>query len=583
MKHLLLIILIIPFSLLPQIKEAVDSNRYLIKLHFDDAPTKFDSKKIKTPDSPTEAVNLEREKNKILNQVHASGFIEAEVVKTEKSNSTVQYHIHLGKSYKWKNLRPGNVDEGVLSKIGFRDRLYFNQPMSFNEVRKLFKNVINYYENNGHPFASIRLDSVQIENNEVSASLYLQKHKKITIDTIKILGSVKLTRKYIFNYIGIKQGDLYDEKQILAIETRMKELPFVTPIQPSEVDFYADRTSLTLYLNHKKANYFDGIIGFLPDENTGKLLVTGDLKIYLKNAFGKGEDIEVNWKRLATQTQEIFGRLRYPFLFNTPFGAEGSIKIYRRDTTFNTVTTNVSLQYIFRGGDYMEVFWEKDQSNLISTYNLDIVTQLPEYADVRNNLFGIGGKVNKLNYRLNPRSGFDFEAKAAFGNREIRQNPAINPEVYDSLVLKSNSYKGNLKARVFIPLSARQTVLVGGKAATVINNELFTNELYRIGGLKTLRGFDEESIFASAYFIGTLEYRFLIEQNSYLSVFYEQAWYENQVGNTLITDTPFGFGAGISFETNIGIFSLNYALGKQFDNPILFRASKIHFGFVNFF
>jgi hemolysin activation/secretion protein len=74
-----------------------------------------------------------------------------------------------------------------------------------------------------------------------------------------------------------------------------------------------------------------------------------------------------------------------------------------------------------------------------------------------------------------------------------------------------------------------------------------------------------------------------LEQNSFFSLFYEQGWYENQVPEDLITDTPFGFGAGISFETKIGIFSLNYALGRQFNNPIEFRGSKIHFGFVNYF
>tara|TARA_B100000508_G_C11462418_1_gene279863 strand:+ start:950 stop:2701 length:1752 start_codon:yes stop_codon:yes gene_type:complete len=581
-QYFLFLLVIFSVELFSQGDQRNDSLKYLVQVNFENAPKKFDSKKLSLPKQPVEGYNLEREKSKILNQVYASGFIEAELTESNEKN-TIRYSIDLGKPYKWKNLNPGNVDEGVLSKIGYRDKLYLNQPLSFGEVRKLFKNVITHYENNGYPFASIRLDSVELTNNEVSANLYIEKNKKVTIDTIKILGSVKLSRKYILNYIGIKQKDLYNEKQIREIETRMKELPFVTSIRPSEVDFYADRTSLTIYINHKKANYFDGIIGFLPDDNTGELLITGDLKIQLKNALGKGEDIELNWKRLRTQTQEIYGRLRVPFLFNTPFGAEGSIKIYRRDTTFNTVTTNLSLQYIFRGGDYVEVFWEQDQSNLISTYNLDIATELPEHADVRNNSFGLGGKVNELDYRLNPRSGFDFEARAGFGNREIRQNPAINPEVYDSLVLKSNSYKGTGKLRFFIPLLSRQTVLIGAKSGFIINNELFTNELFRIGGLHTLRGFDEESIFASSYVIGTFEYRFLLEQNSFLSVFYEQAWYENQVGNTLITDTPFGFGAGISFETNIGIFSLNYALGKQFNNPILFRASKIHFGFVNYF
>ena len=115
------------------------------------------------------------------------------------------------------------------------------------------------------------------------------------------------------------------------------------------------------------------------------------------------------------------------------------------------------------------------------------------------------------------------------------------------------------------------------------NPEIFTNELYRIGGLKSLRGFDEESIYASAFSIGKLEYMYLLEQNSFLFAFFNGAWYENKNRSGFISDQPIGFGAGIDFETKLGIMSVSYALGKQFDNPIYFRTGKIHFGIVNYF
>ena len=51
------------------------------------------------------------------------------------------------------------------------------------------------------------------------------------------------------------------------------------------------------------------------------------------------------------------------------------------------------------------------------------------------------------------------------------------------------------------------------EAADLQSENMFKNELFRIGGLKTLRGFDEESITASFYNIATLEWRFLFEQN----------------------------------------------------------------------
>jgi len=387
------------------------------------------------------------------------------------------------------------------------------------------------------------------------------------------------------NYLGIKSGDLYNEKLIRDIPIRIKELAFTDEYRTAEVEFgiEVNSTKLYVYVNHKKANDFNGIIGFMPDENTGELLITGDIELKLQNAIGKGEVVDVSWKKLQTQTQDLKARIQYPFLFDTPIGVDASLHIYRRDTTFSTVTTDLGIQYIFRGGDYVKVFWEQEQSNLISTFDLDIATELPEYADVVINSFGFGSKIEELDYRLNPTRGFDIVGQVGFGNKEIRQNPSINPVLYDSLALKSTRTKGQVTARYFIPFFNRHTFMIGNQSGILVNDNLFTNELFRIGGLKTLRGFDEESIFASSYSIFTLEYRFILEENSYFSVFYDQGWYENQSSTTFITDTPFGFGTGITFDTKIGIFSISYALGKQFSNPILFRAAKIHFGFVNFF
>ena len=112
---------------------------------------------------------------------------------------------------------------------------------------------------------------------------------------------------------------------------------------------------------------------------------------------------------------------------------------------------------------------------------------------------------------------------------------------------------------------------------------IYRNELLRIGGLKILRGFDEESINTSSYSIFTLEYRFLLDRNSYFALFSDGGYYESKDVENSFSDTPLGIGAGINFETKAGIFSFNYAVGRQFDNPIEFRAAKIHFGFVNLF
>ena len=143
----------------------------------------------------------------------------------------------------------------------------------------------------------------------------------------------------------------------------------------------------------------------------------------------------------------------------------------------------------------------------------------------------------------------------------------------------------DLISAVYVPIKNKSTFKVGFRAAYLYTQSIFQNELFRIGGFKTLRGFDEESIRATAYSILTLEYRYLLEQNSYLYLFTDGAYYENtSISFTGVrNDTPVSFGGGISFETKAGIFSIGYAIGKQLDNPIYFKSGKIQFGIASYF
>jgi hemolysin activation/secretion protein len=105
----------------------------------------------------------------------------------------------------------------------------------------------------------------------------------------------------------------------------------------------------------------------------------------------------------------------------------------------------------------------------------------------------------------------------------------------------------------------------------------------RFGGNLNQRGFLEDELLASTKSTATVETRFILDQNSNLFAFYDQSWYERNASTGYVHDTPRGFGAGLSFGTSVGIFSITYALGKQFNNPILLRDSKIHFGYVAYF
>ena len=530
-------------------------------------------------------LSREKELKRVLFFCYDNAYLTAayDSIKDDSITKTVIAYLNFGAQYKWAYLKKGNVDEGVLSEIGFREKLYSNKPVSFKDVKRVQEKIITYYENNGYPFASVKLDSITINNNQLSAQLFLKKNTEQKIDSVIIKGTAKVATVYMYNYLGIKPGNLYNESQLKKVNIRLAELPFIKSTKPAEMKFTNKQNKLVLYLEKKRSSQFDGIIGILPDEITGKLLITGDVRLKLQNGLGRGELIDLNWRRLQTQTQDLKARLVYPFLFRTPFGIDYNFKLYKKDTTFLDVNQNIGVQYLLIGGNYFKVFYTNKTSTLLSTKGLEFITTLPSYADIRTNMYGLGWRYEKLDYRLNPRKGYTITINGSVGTKNIKKNAKINQEVYDGLDLATTLYMGDFEAAVFFPFFNRTTLKVGNQSALIQGESIFQNELYRIGGLKTLRGFDEESIFASAYSIFTLEYRFILEQNSYLYLFSDGSWYENNNIKNFVTDTPFGFGAGISFETKAGVFSINYALGKQFDNPIQLRSGKIHFGIVNYF
>ena len=530
------------------------------------------------------ALKLKSGLENYFESLREDGFLAATADSLMERGDTLTYYLQKGRKWKWARLYNLNADELALSSAGFRERQYRNRTISYRKVASVMEKTLNYYENHGYPFASVRLDSIRIADEVISAGIAASPGLQIRIDSLNWRGNAKITRKYLYNYLGIKPGDLYNEAAIRQLSSRLREIPFLTETRPPEIFLMDELALIRLHLNGRKASNFSGMIGFLPNnDQTGRLLLTGEAVLKLRNGLGRGESIDAEWRRLQAETQSLNVRLTYPFLLDLPIGLDGTFNLYKRDTTFINLQQNIGVQYLMRGTDYLKAYFENKSSRLLSTVGLQNLLQLPDYADVRSNVYGLEFNFTRLDYRYNPRKGIRMLLRAGAGNRIIDRNPALKESFYEGLVLRSVQYNGMADIDWFIPLFRQSTFNIGMNAAFLAGSNLFENELHRIGGNASLRGFDEESIFASSFAILNLEYRFLTEENSFLFLFGNGAWYENVAMNRNVRDLPYGFGVGTSFETRAGIFTISYALGSQFGNPIAFRTAKVHFGITSLF
>jgi len=538
----------------------------------------------------SDSLNIIKHLREVILDMNKDGYMAASFDSLNYDSLNVKAYLYSGPLIKYGMVGIDSIYKPVLRKTGVNIKKLQNSPFDHSGLSRIFEKIISYYENNGYPFASAYLDNISINDSTISGDIRIDRNNLITIDSIYIKGDAKISPQYLYSYIGIEKGDLYNESLVEKTGDRIKELTFLQEIKPFEISFDEKEADIFLYLNNKKANHFNGIIGFLPNnDKTGKLLLTGELNLLLINSFGKGELIRFDWQKPGSLTQKLEAGLEYPYLLTLPVGLDVKFNMFKKDTTFITVNINTGLRYLMKGGSYIKMFMENKNSSLISTWGMENITSLPQYADVNTTLYGLGYSMERFDYKYNPKKGYAVLVNAAIGNKNIKKNSEIPDEVYNEIELSSTQYEGQSALYFFQPLAGNFVLKTSNKTGYMGNvssgdgSALFENELYKIGGLKTLRGFDEESVFASFFTVFTVECRLVFEQNSSLYLFWDGAYYEKDISSEFVSDYPFGFGAGIDFETKAGIFTLNYALGKQFDNPIELRSAKIHFGFLNRF
>lgn len=526
---------------------------------------------------------FELEKN-LQTQLYSKGYVLAQ--KILDSNALERsVLISCGLSYKWKKLDVDRKDLPILEKAGINFRHVSGELFHQKMIQSLLEKPLIFLENHGYPFAQTFLDSILIDNGSVSAKLNIEKGLLVHIDSIEIQSDFNLRRSYMLNYIGIKQGGLYQEASIKKIAEKLAASSFFMEDQPVKIFFNDDETKLLLSIKSKQANKFDGIIGFLPNSNNGKILVTGDVTLHLENALSQGEELDIKWQKFQNSTQELKLGIIAPYLLSTPINIDLIGNIYRRDTTFFDVIGDFGLRYVIKKDNFFRAFVGSKKTTLISTKPYQDSEVIPKFLDRQVINYGMGGKFKKLDYSLSPSKGYFVLFDAALGDRRVIINENLKPEIYEQIQINSLQISANFDGAYFLSPIKRMVWHQQYIGSSLINGQLFNNDAHRIGGFKSIRGFNEQAFFATSYMICRSEMRYQFDRDGYVFAFFDAAWYQNKsidpIG--LQRDWPFGFGAGFSFGTKAGIFNLSYALGKQSNIPIILLNNKIHFGFIGVF
>jgi outer membrane protein assembly factor BamA len=550
------------------------------------AETQITDRALIPVEDATDAIDQAR---RMVSNARKRGFLTASIDSTRTDSNVTRAHVFFGHKYSWANIRFHPDAVQWLDKTRFARS---GGDFSVRTFSQMVDELLEYGENHGYPFANIELDSIENTRHGLSAYLNLDKHRLFTYDTISIIGNAKVSTRFLNQYLGFKLGDVYNEDLTQNIDDHLNQLPYVKMVKPSRIVFVADKVKVYVYIDERKTDQIDGIIGFAPNTDN-RLLLTGEANIKLQNIVRRGIGYALHWKSFNAQSQTLDMKASLPYLLQRPVGLNGEFNYIKFDTNFFTVQTQLGVNYLFSGTDYIKFYIQRKTSALISadTTAIRVSESLPESNPVNTASYGIQLYRRSLDNPRNPRKGIEFQLNGNVGTRNIQKDIRISEVVfrnaenesytiYDSIDLKSVQAEISYGITHFLPVKKRVALVSSVSGKHLLANTIFDNDLYWFGGAKSLRGFNEQSLQASGYTMMTLEYRYLFGGNSFFQLFTNAAYLTNQNANS--TDFPFGFGVGVNLDINNGVLNLAYALGSEQGNGIQLNQAKIHFGVINY-
>ncbi len=339
-----------------------------------------------------------------------------------------------------------------------------------------------------------------------------------------------------------------------------------------------------LTLDSRQSSQIDGVVGLLPnEEENNRLLITGEFNLKLQNLFGTGKYLGVQWLRQKALSQQLDLHYQHPRLFKTPLDIALRFNLLKEDTTFLNVDRQLSVSYPLGVGGNISLVTRLQSSRVLSTAQYANSTILPPVNNSSVVSYGLGYNLSLLDDFFYPHRGWSIALTVLTGQRTITPIESVSPALYASIPLKSSQWNLQVDVSTYLPLRKKVVWMWRAQGAALEAPSLFQGDLFRVGGLQSMRGFNQNYFFASRYLVGTSELRLFLEEATYILAFVDQGYMYFNLPGQFSEDSPIGLGFGFSFASGPGVFNFIYALGRDRTQRMQAALSKIHFGFVSRF
>ncbi|MEP2026752.1 MAG: ShlB/FhaC/HecB family hemolysin secretion/activation protein [Reichenbachiella sp.] len=516
--------------------------------------------------SAFDSSELEIVKKSLIAEMRQDGYWLASYDSTQLVSDTLKVFVYQGRSFEDVEITIID-DNNSLNKLSRFPKIKTGKITSPSQIELEIDQLLEYLERNGYPFATLSVVSSAFLDDKLSLQLNLDIGTKITYDSLTVNPKGLIKPAFLSKYLGLDFGKNYDERDIAQVEDRIQYLPFLS-LEKVSTSFKIKKASVELDLKHRKVNYFDGILGLVPGQDGEGVEVTGELDLSINNLFQSGKKVEINWKKLEPGSQQLHASYLHPILLGSPLDFYFELDQIRQDTIYSNRSLQVAFDYRTSKNLSMRVSYESLLGNELDDFS-------GTSGDFNIDYYGLSFDWHHLDQLFNPKNGIRTKFIVNVGKKSVTN--------VDTPIPESTQYRLRATIDWYKKFSTRSVLYVSSQNGLIFNDYLYLNDLFRLGGLKTIRGFNELEFFASKYALINLEWRYYIEASSYLVAFYDQSIMSYEILGGSHSDRPSGLGAGMQFNTDRGNFKILYGLGKRDGESFSFATSKIHFGYTAIF
>lgn len=522
---------------------------------------------IKHPNIQSVASEIETTSTKLS----VLGYLRNQIIKQCKLNDSIYLaKFHLGIRIKSIHLYTGK--EKIVAELLSLKTINDSIIVPYSEIAGFLKQNINILEEKGYSLAKLKLTNMQQKGNLLFAELQLVSETKRKLNEIVIQYAkneqknnfpkghlIQLNRKY--------KNKTFNQETISKIHNDFAKFGFVNQTKYLEILFTKDTTKIFVYLEKRKSNTFDGFIGFNNNDNK-KITFNGYLDLALENTLKIGEQFSLYWKSDGNKQTTFNASVELPYLFKSPIGLKAQLNIFKQDTTFQNTKTEINISYFVNYTTRLYLGYQTTTSSDIQNINNTIIKDYKS-AFATSNL-----EYSKYDYE-NPLflKKSTLLLKMGIGKRETTNQTEI--------IDQSNQFFAELQAMHNFYINNNNSINIKTQNYYLHSSTYINNELYRFGGINTIRGFAENSLAANFMNSILTEYRYMLSPTLYAHTILDYCRLQTHIEDNKFNKNTnlVGIGIGIGLKTSTGLLKIAMVNGISESKRIKFSNAIIHISY----